>query len=234
MTRTPGPLKAILFDFGGTIDTDGVHWSEKYAGLYSAFDVQRSKRDIELAFIESEKRMAGDSRLRTSTMRETLEIQLQLQFSTLRLIGNDSLLKSMLDNCYGELQQTIARAGTVLRKLRASYVLGVVSNFYGNLEVVLKEFGLRDLFAAAVDSEVVGLRKPDPAIFTLALDRMEIQPRDAVVVGDSYDRDIEPSKKLGCTTIWLKGKSWKEPETTVAADYTVAAFADILKILTLQ
>ena len=32
-------MKAILFDFGGTIDTDGVHWSEKYWDLYEQFSV---------------------------------------------------------------------------------------------------------------------------------------------------------------------------------------------------
>ena len=224
------PAKGILFDFGGTIDTDGVHWSEKYAELYKEFAVQRSKRDIEQAFIESERRMAGDSRLRTATMRETLEIQLKLQFAVLNL-KERGLLTTMLDSCYSGLQQTIARAAAVLTKLRAVCPLGVVSNFYGNLEIVLKEFAIRDLFSAAVDSEVVGVRKPDPAIFALALGRMNVPARDAVVVGDSYERDIVPAKTLGCTTIWLKGKSWSEPGSTEAADFTVNAFADILTIL---
>src|SRR5262249_19706338 len=137
------------------------HWSEKYRELYGQFGVQRSKRDIDEAFVASERAMAGDRRLRTATMRETLEHQLRLQFSTLHLEGSEPLLGSMLDRCYDGLGQTISRAAVVLGKLRAEYTLGVVSNFYGNLDVVLREFGIRGMFAAAIDSEIAGVRKPD-------------------------------------------------------------------------
>ncbi len=82
-----------------------------------------------------------------------------------------------------------------------------------------------------IDSAVVGVRKPDPMIFSLALARLGVAPNDAWVVGDSYERDIVPAKTLGCSTIWLKGKSWKEPSSTEAADYTVLTLEDIKKIL---
>ena len=47
-------MKATLFDFGGTIDTDGVHWSEKYWELYKRFKIETSKTDFERSFVESE------------------------------------------------------------------------------------------------------------------------------------------------------------------------------------
>ena len=224
-------MNAALFDFGGTIDTNGIHWSEKYCQLYRQFDVQRSKHDIEQAFVESERNMAGDKTLRTATMHETLKKQLGLQFSLLYLKGEDVLLKSMLEHCYKDVRQTIAKAKIILHKLQKKYTLGVVSNFYGNLEVVLKEFELDKVFATAIDSEVVGARKPDPHIFMFALNNLHALPRETYVVGDSYERDILPSKQIGCTTIWLEGKSWSTPPSTTAADYTINSLEGVVDIL---
>jgi len=48
-----------------------------------------------------------------------------------------------------------------------------------------------------LDSFVVGLRKPDPAIFRLALERLGLDPREAVYVGDSYGHDALPALALG-------------------------------------
>ena len=74
-----------------------------------------------------------------------------------------------------------------------------------------------------MDSAVGGLRKPDPAIFALALERLGIAAAEAYVVGDSYERDIVPGKVLGCTTIWLKGRSWNTPAQTSSADFTITS-----------
>jgi len=55
---------------------------------------------------------------------------------------------------------------------------------------------------------------------------------ESAVVGDSYERDIVPGKQLGCTTIWLKGKSWtSHPTETPAADHIINAFEQLRPIL---
>ncbi|HEV8537768.1 MAG TPA: HAD family hydrolase [Bacteroidota bacterium] len=224
-------MKAILFDFGGTIDTDGVHWGEKFWEYYERLDVPVRKDDFERAFVAVEKELADVPILRQATFYETLRKQLKLQFKRLNLDGKDERLQSMLDACYRDIDTTIRGAKHVIEALGERYRLGIVSNFYGNLETVCKEFDLYRYFSAVVDSVVVGLRKPDPAIWSLALKIVEVNPEDAWVVGDSYARDIVPAKQLGCTTIWLKGKSWSTPESTEAADYTINRFAEVKSIL---
>lgn len=62
----------------------------------------------------------------------------------------------------------LAESRKVLSELRPRYGLGIISNFHGNLEVVLQEQGLRGLLDIVVDSEVVSCSKPDSAIFRLA------------------------------------------------------------------
>ena len=225
-------MAAILFDFGGTIDTDGVHWSEKFWELYERFAIGVRKPDVERAFVQSEAELLTDGELPKASFSQTLQKQLTLQFRILGLTSQKDLLSKLHAACYEEVGRTIAAARDILTGLRKKYSLGVVSNFTGNLEIVCAEFKLDTLFDVTVDSAVVGVRKPDPGIFDLALSRLKVQPANAFVVGDSYDRDIVPAKQLGCRTIWLKGKSWTAPVSTEAADYTVSKFREITAILT--
>ncbi|HSS39423.1 MAG TPA: HAD-IA family hydrolase [Polyangia bacterium] len=75
--------------------------------------------------------------------------------------------------------------------------LGVVSNSEGTVEAMLIETGLRDLFDVVVDSAVVGVSKPDPRIFHLALEHLGIAASDAVMVGDSPSADIGGAEAAG-------------------------------------
>ena len=84
----------------------------------------------------------------------------------------------------------------------------LVSNFYGNIATVLKEFKLDGIFDTIIESAVVGVRKPDPQIFTLGVEALGMQPDEVVVVGDSMDKDIIPASKAGCHTVWFKGEGW--------------------------
>src|SRR5260221_9269443 len=171
-------MKAVLFDFGGTIDTDGVHWSEKFWEYYKRFDIHVKKSDFERAFVASERELAEIPVLRTSTFYETLQKQLRGQFKLLALDGKDARLRSMLDACYADVDSTVKRAKPIIEKLSMQYRLGIVSNFYGNLETVCQEFELYRYFNAVIDSVVVGLRKPDPAIWELALNNVSVKAED--------------------------------------------------------
>jgi putative hydrolase of the HAD superfamily len=223
-------VKAILFDFGGTIDTDGVHWSEKFGDLYARFAPHVPKKDVERAFVESDRMLLADPSVAGLTFEATLARQWRMQFGLLHLPASGGLLEEMSRVCYQEVRQTIAQARDVLSLLAPHYRLGVVSNFTGNLEIVCREFRLEKLFSVFIDSAVVGIRKPDSAIFALALERLGIDAATASVVGDSYERDIVPAKRLGCSTVWLQGKSWSAPPSTEAADRTIHRFSEIQEI----
>ena len=56
-----------------------------------------------------------------------------------------------------------------------------------------------------IDSRRVGLYKPDPAIFIHAAAMLELRPSDVMMVGDSFDRDVRPAKRVGMMTGWLEG-----------------------------
>ena len=92
----------------------------------------------------------------------------------------------------------------MLHSLRPHYQLGIVANQPPHFDARIKKLGLWGDFAIVIGSDDYGLRKPDPAIFLLALHKLGVQPAEAVMVGDRLENDIVPAKKLGLKTIWVK------------------------------
>lgn len=85
-----------------------------------------------------------------------------------------------------------------LERLRAAGLkLAIVSNSEGTLEQMLVEIDLRRLFEVVLDSSVVGLTKPDPRIYHLALERLGVTAADAIMVGDSPSADVDGALAVG-------------------------------------
>ena len=99
----------------------------------------------------------------------------------------------------------------VLEHLKQNgYPMVLVSNFYGNINQVLKDAGIDGYFKDVIESAVVGVRKPNPAIFALGVCALDLPASQVLVVGDTYGKDIVPAHKLGCHTLWIKGLQWEE------------------------
>ena len=226
-------MKAILFDFGGTLDTGGVHWSEKFWEAYDKHKVHFSKRTYEEAYCFAEKGMPFLITPRDS-LKTVLTMQVLMQATYLKRNGDLSeeeekkLCMEVINCCYNDVLKIISENAALLKQLGKKYQLGVVSNFYGNLEFILGELKIKDLFAVIIDSASVGIEKPDPEIFRFAAGKLGVVPEEILVVGDSYDRDIQPAKAIGCSTMWLDGKSWKKPDETSSADYIIKSLYEVL------
>jgi len=88
-----------------------------------------------------------------------------------------------------------------LKKL--GYRLGVISNSDGSIAGSMKKFGLTHFFDCMIDSHVVGVEKPDPKIFELALAQLNLPAETCVYIGDNYDRDVIGARRAGMTPILL-------------------------------
>jgi HAD superfamily hydrolase (TIGR01509 family) len=81
------------------------------------------------------------------------------------------------------------------------FTLGVISNADGRIEGDLERLGLRAHFATVVDSHVVGVEKPDPRIFALALERLGAEAEAAVYVGDVFAIDVLGARRAGLSAV---------------------------------
>lgn len=213
------PVKGLLFDFGGTLDTNGTHWGIVLQEAYRKAGFVIDEKSFREMYVQGERQLAAQPVIAPE---DTFDLVLQKKLALERNYGvehgllpdtseTDRRLVLIADMCYTLARQNTARIHPLLTKLKEKYAIALVSNFYGNLPAVLDDFGLNDCFETVVESARAGVRKPDPAIFGLALKALHLPAEACAVVGDSYKNDIAPARALGINTIWLKGRSW-EPD----------------------
>lgn len=254
-------IKGIIFDYGGTLDTRGDHWSEvlwqgyEHFGIGVADDeevepgVSIHKQAFRDAYVYGERALAVNPIVTPDfhfedILREKLILELNFLAGKELLetgkddsekqakLGNfgkdsdassESLFLSLSDSEIHQIAVDMARyinAKTlallnenrqVLEHLKqAGYPMVLVSNFYGNINQVLKDAGIDGYFQNVIESAVVGVRKPNPAIFALGVCALDLPASQVLVVGDTYGKDIIPAHKLGCHTLWIKGLQWEE------------------------
>lgn len=208
-------IKGIIFDYGGTLDTGGDHWSHVIRDGWNHAEVAADEALFREAYVYAERELERTLYiLPHHNFSDLLFIKMQLELGFLAQNGHfppamvNEKAREIADYCYGVAKGNVAKSKTVLQELSKKYPLVLVSNFYGNIETVLADFGILDCFKKVVESAKVGVRKPDSAIFELGVKAMGLKPEEVLVVGDSVKNDIDPAKKIGCQTLLLEGKGW--------------------------
>ncbi len=220
-----------MFDFGGTIDTNGIHWSEKFWLSYQPYNLPFSKTEFEDAFHYSEKKMKSiihkNDGMYTMLFKQYSE-QMKYLVKEHYVSYDPVIVTKLTDSTYEDVARNAKKAEKVFKKLQhEKYTLGVVSNFTGNLIAVLQGLRVEHYFSAVIDSAVAGYEKPGLEIYKHAAKMLKSAPEDICMVGDSYSRDIQPAKKLGCFTVWLNGVSWENVHNPVDADIIINSLEEL-------
>lgn len=224
-------LRAVLFDYGGTLDGPASHWLDRFVDLYRRFGVERPFEELKAAFYAADQTVSETLRIREASLRELMDFHVAVQFSHLGL-GDERLRQELVDLFVRDSQAALAAGRRVLERLAPRYRLGVVSNFYGNVERILADAGLLPFLSVVADSARVGAAKPDPAIFRYALERLQPSPAETLHVGDSYERDVEAARRAGLRTAWLVGEKSRGPvDDPSAADLVVHSLEELAQRL---
>jgi putative hydrolase of the HAD superfamily len=94
--------------------------------------------------------------------------------------------------------------GAILARIRQrGFRLGVVSNSDGRVPELLEEVGLAGPFEVVIDSALVGVEKPDPRIFEIALEHLAAPAESAIYVGDYRDVDVIGARRAGLRPVLL-------------------------------
>lgn len=212
-------IKGIIFDYGGTLDTNSRHWSEVLWSKYEEYHVPVGKADFREAYVYGERTLARIPLVKPEdNFHDVLCIKTKLQIEYLieqgKLEQTDAMeyAVKIADSCYQYVLSVLEKTRPVVQSLSRKYKLVLVSNFYGNIRSVLKDFELDDFFSDVIESSVVGVRKPDPAIYRLGVEVLKLPAENVLVVGDSFSKDMVPAKTVGCKVAWLKGEGWENEE----------------------
>jgi len=116
-----------------------------------------------------------------------------------------------------------------LRQLKAHGLrVGVITNGAAHIQTSkLLALGLADYFDAVLISEVEGVRKPDAAIFSRALERCEVRAHETVFVGDNPEADVFGAMAAGIRPIWKRVSYWRMSDPSVP---TIDLLSEILPI----
>lgn len=121
-------------------------------------------------------------------------------------------------------------AEQVVKYLANRYPLTIISNGFKEVQYYKFEHsGLAPYFTHTLISEEVGINKPQPEIFTIALERNGISAAEAVMIGDSYSSDIAGAKAAGIDQVWIRGDGL--PVTGETATYIVSKFTEVMEIV---
>lgn len=212
-------IKAILFDYGGTLDTAARHWFHVLYEGYIHAGCSITADQFRPAYVYAERALARNHYIRPTDdffallqKKVTIEVEYLLHNKVLKLskgLEHYKLIESVALYCEAYARRHVKAAAPLLSRYSQKFHVVMVSNFYGNLSHILQKYGIAHNFDQIIESAVVGVRKPDPSIYRLAIESVGVGAADCVVVGDSYTKDILPASQLGCETVWFKGEEWE-------------------------
>lgn len=200
-------IEAIVFDFGGTLDNDGVDWFTRLYRIVNSLDASLTPD----CFDEMAHRAANaicdlqDTPLllmNETVLRICRHIHAELSAGNgVSIAWNPELVSDIF---MAQAQGYLSRNRHLLSQLQRRYRLACISNNWGNTAGWCKQFQLADYFETMIDSTVAGFAKPDPRIFQLALDALDLSAESCVYVGDHYECDVKGSLAAGMQPIWIR------------------------------
>ncbi|MFJ6412399.1 HAD family hydrolase [Terribacillus saccharophilus] len=226
-------MKAILFDLDGTIHDRHTTLQRFLADQFQRFQSELagvSESDFTAAFLELDQ---------NGYVEKPVVYHALLSRFSLDMSMEPVLTADYFDNV-AQFAVAFPEALETLQELSMSYTLGIVTNGPALLQQqVIEQLGLYWHCQSLVISEAVGLRKPDPAIFEMALLEVEAAASEAVFVGDHAEVDVAGSRNAGLQPVFFGGKlegvpsfsdwrvlpallaNWNRSERKNKGDYTI-------------
>jgi putative hydrolase of the HAD superfamily len=205
-------IQAVIWDFGGVlVRTEDLSRRE---GL--ARRLGKTRADLEQLVFESQ------TSLLASLGKFPIEAHWAAVFQALGL-PMDQVDEFIADFWGGDVLDV--KLVDAIRALRRSYKTGLLSNAFSDLRQIIEtRFPITDAFDVMIISAEVGLVKPDPQIYRLALDRLGVQPADAVFI-DDFPQNIKAARAVGLHAIHFRSPAQAQAELeqllngTYIADY---------------
>ncbi len=134
---------------------------------------------------------------------------------------------------YPKVKAEVPGAVAAIRELTKTFKVGVVSNSFADVQYQkLEVLGLRHGLSCIVLSDELGIRKPEPGIFTHAASLLQVHPTECLYVGDSYANDIIGANNAGMKVCWFNPEHKKPGTKYVQVDYEIQELAELITVLT--
>ena len=226
MKQEHGPVQAALFDLDETLVDRGQSLSQ-YARAFVAHFASNLPQ-MSLAMVDNAIRRADGDGYRP---RDDLFVELSAVLPW-RVQPDIAALRIHWQTVFPRCAAPMPGLWALRQALqRAGIKLGLITNggtVVQNLKI--NALGIRPAMAAILVSEALGLAKPDPRMFHLALEQLGVAPSQAVYVGDHPVVDVQGAREAGLTAIWLR-RSIPWPAGWSPPIHQVDTLADVISVI---
>jgi putative hydrolase of the HAD superfamily len=235
-------IRALLFDVNGTlidIETDEgleeIYRSIGHFLLYQGISLHRWEvRDL---YFQIMQRQRAESTEKFPEW-DAVEVWRELLHTRASDYTNSLPLekREQLPLLLAELHRGIARkrlrlypgVQETLDQLRLHYRMAIVSDAQSAYAVPeLRAVGLLNYFNPIIVSGDYGYRKPDPRLFQKALDVLQVQPQQALFLGNDVYHDIFGAQQVGMKAILVSSDQGPTVHQSISPDYTISSFAEL-------
>jgi putative hydrolase of the HAD superfamily len=119
-------------------------------------------------------------------------------------LGGDPAIPQEIWKTFSNRDRPLPYAASALERLSARHRLVMVANQGLHARALLEAAGLDRFFSLLLLSDEIEIAKPDERIFQMALDHLKLEPERVAMLGDRFDLDIEPSRRLGMLAIRIR------------------------------
>ncbi|MGW8249737.1 MAG: HAD family hydrolase [Anaerolineales bacterium] len=187
------PIKAVIFDLGGVLVR--TEDQQPRRALAERLDISRQQMYY-LIFDSPSAQQASQGTITVAEHWEAVRQAMGLSDEEFQRVPQEFWAGDRLDN------ELIA----YIRSLHPRYRTALLSNAWDDLRSYLEErWQIADAFDEIIISAEVGITKPDPRIYRLALERLDIMPQEAVFV-DDFEENIHAAQALGLHAIHFRDR----------------------------
>ncbi|ACJ15823.1 hydrolase [Thermococcus onnurineus NA1] len=210
-------MKAVLFDIDGTILTE-----EPLIMLFLPQVYDKLSRKLGISKDEARERFLSEILGR----RDSYDWHDWNFF--FKLFDLDLKYEELLERYPHKLQVYPDTIPTLEWLRDTGYKLGIVTSGPKYQRLKLKLTGLLDYFDVVITRDDVNAIKPEPKIFLYTIERLGVEPGEAVMVGDSLSQDVYGAKSVGMTAVWINRNGDRGYNM---ADYEIRTLYELRKIL---
>lgn len=236
----------VFFDLGGTL----IHFQGAWP------DVMQSANQELLSYLKQAGFQLDESTFAEEFRRRLEEYYIQresefIEYTTglvlrtlLEELGNRvsfDALRPALQRLYAVSQAHWQREDDAIATLEqlksAGYRMAIISNAGDDddVQALVDNAGIRPYFEFVLSSAACGIRKPNPAIFELALQRLGLKASQAAMVGDTLGADILGARNAGVQSVWITRRADtpdnRDHDDTIQPDVTIDSLLELPKAL---
>jgi HAD superfamily hydrolase (TIGR01549 family) len=224
-------INTVLLDFGGTLASGGLEWDPYHISIRNYLIIQgyniamrKLKKDLHRA-------LSDLNRIRATGKEQTFEEVYSNFLGKLGILYDDEMLEWLHGNFKVYYKTSFFPCvEELLQELSSKYKVAMVSNTMSDQpKILLKEANLDKYFDLLICSRDLGVRKPNPEIFRIVLDKIDSTPSETVHIGDSVEADMYGARDSGITGIWIKTPN--QPQWNGYAINSICELGTILRKL---